>query len=70
MKARELAKEVERAGAVLVRTNGDHHMYRFSTGERLAIPFGGRQSEVSKSLYFKAMRMLKNVGPMPVKYAR
>ena len=59
MKARELIRLLAEAGAVFVRRDGDHHVYRLGDGPFLAIPMGGRQSEASTSLVRKIQRAIR-----------
>ena len=61
MKARELLREMRRAGAELVRKDGDHHVYVLPGGERVALPMGGRQGEVCRTLARRVRAMLAAV---------
>lgn len=51
MKSKEFIHKVLRpAGAVLVKKDGDHHVYRLQNGRTIAVPRGGSQQEVSTGL--------------------
>lgn len=62
MKARELRRELETAGAQVARTRGDHVLYKFPDGQVLSVPQGGRQSEASIGLIARARRILRSNG--------
>jgi predicted RNA binding protein YcfA (HicA-like mRNA interferase family) len=59
VKARELIREVEKAGGSLVRKKGDHNIYKFRNGMVLSIPVGGRQTEVSDGMKARARRVIR-----------
>ncbi|HTL52410.1 MAG TPA: hypothetical protein VL860_07550 [Planctomycetota bacterium] len=61
MKARELMKMIEEAGAVHVRTAGGHRIYQFPGGVVLGISVGGVQNEVSDGQLAKVRRALKTI---------
>ena len=61
MRARELLREMRRAGAELMRRDGDHHVYVMPGGERVALPMGGRQGEVCSTLIRRVRAMLDAV---------
>lgn len=59
MKAREFVRDyVKPAGGVLQRKDGDHHVYRMPCGRKIAVPMGGRQTEVSQSLVAQLRRIV------------
>lgn len=62
MKARELRRELESAGARVARTRGDHVLYKFPDGQVLSVPQGGRQSEASTGIIARARRVLRRNG--------
>ena len=63
MKAREFVRDhVLPAGGVLVRKDGDHHVYRLPNGRTIAVPMGGSQSEASTGLIAKFKRLLRDGG--------
>lgn len=57
MKSRQLIRAIERAGGRLVRTKGDHHIFKLPDGRLLAIPHGGTQNEVSVGMLARARRL-------------
>lgn len=59
MKAREFVKFVVAEGATLVRTDGDHHVYRLANGRTVAIPMGGAQTEISDGLWRKYRQAMR-----------
>ena len=62
MKARELIRDVEQAGAVFLRARGDDRLYRMPDGSIIGIPVGGRQSEVSTGCLGEVRRAMKRAG--------
>jgi len=60
VKAREVARMLERAGADLIRRDGDHYVYRVpGWGPTIALPMGGAQTEVCKTLLCKVRKALR-----------
>ena len=53
MKARELARDIERRGAVLLRKQGHHHVYQLPNGYPFVILVGGVHSDVKPYLIRK-----------------
>lgn len=63
MKVREFVRTVLRpAGAVLVKKDSDHHIYRLPSGRTLLVPVGGSQSEMAPYLISKFKRLMKDTG--------
>lgn len=60
MKAREFVRDhVVPAGGVLVKKDGDHHVFQLPNGRRLLVPMGGSQSEAAPYLVSKLKRLLR-----------
>lgn len=47
------------AGGVLVRKDGDHHVYRLPCGRTFVVPMGGKHSEAKSYLLPKLRRLLQ-----------
>lgn len=62
MKSKEFIRKVLRpAGAVLVKKDGDHHVYRLQNGRTIAVPVGGTQKEVSTGLLRRYKRLVTSL---------
>ena len=46
MKARAFERMLLRDGCVLVRTRGDHRVWKLPSGNSLVVPHGGKHAEV------------------------
>jgi len=61
MKAREFVRKIlAPIGAVLVRKDGDHHIYRLPNGRTFLVPMGGSQNEASSYLLFRLRRLMQD----------
>lgn len=61
MKSRAFIRDyVVPAGGVLVRKDGDHHVYRLPSGRDMIVPVGGKQSEIAPYLFSKLKRLLRD----------
>lgn len=63
MKARELARELIRQGAVLERKDGDHLVFMLPSGRQLILPFGGKHSDVKSYVIAKIRRLWPEWSP-------
>lgn len=60
MKSREFVrKHLAPAGAVLVKKDGDHHVYRLPNGKIMVVPMGGGHSEAKPYLVKRLQRLLE-----------
>ena len=60
MKSREFVRDhLTPIGAVLERTDGDHHVYLLPNGRKFVLPMGGGHSEAKPYLLVKLRRMLR-----------
>lgn len=60
MKSREFVrKHLAPAGALLVKKDGDHHVYRLPNGKTMVVPMGGSHSEARPYLVKRLRRLLE-----------
>ena len=59
MKPRELEQELRRVGAVLVKKDGDHHVWELPNGARFDVPCGGKHNREKPYLVTKLRRLLR-----------
>lgn len=63
MKSKAFVRDVLKpAGAVLVKKDGDHHIFRLPSGRTLIVPMGGSQSEMAPYLISKFKRLMRDTG--------
>lgn len=61
MKSRAFVRDfVLPAGGVLVKKDGDHHIFQLPSGRKLIVPMGGSQSEIAPYLISKLKRLLRD----------
>ena len=59
MKAREFVRDhVLPSGAVLVKKDGDHYIYRLPNGRKFVVPMGGCHTEAKPYLLSRLRRLL------------
>lgn len=60
MKSREFIRDhVLPSGAVLVKKDGDHHVFRLPNGRQFIVPCGGGHSEAKPYLVAKLRKVLR-----------
>lgn len=63
MKSREFIRDyMLPSGGVLMKKDGDHHVYRLPNGRTFIVPVGGKHSEAKPYLVRKLRKMLEERG--------